>query len=83
MVKILLEYEIHINGKWCMFFPGYTDIFDEFEDDLKFNIARDEKVYGRAIVDIANGWKPVYMYDTFNISDIRIKKYIKPIVIYT
>ena len=70
--SVPVQYEVNINGKWCLFYPGHTNLFDEFEENYKFDITTDITVYGRAITDFVC-YRPVYMYHTFKTCDIRIK----------
>ena len=69
----MTEYEALIDGKWCPFYAGHTNLFDEFEINNTFDITKDKEVYGRAIVGIVS-WRPAYMYHTFKTTSIRIKK---------
>lgn len=60
--------------KWCAFYPLKKSIFFEEEDDRNPDeILLQEKIYGKACVGSC-GFQPVWIYNTWDKKDVRLKK---------
>lgn len=64
--------EIKIKGQWKRFYPIYTNGVIEEVDNTKF-VDLPLKIFGKYIGGVA-GYKPWYVYDTFDKKDIRIEQ---------